>query len=92
MWPLCRLCIRGDGPRIKTASPDPEIFARRHTGAERDRADAHVTVKDVPAFIGSFQIAAAGELGHGRHQSAIQAGRQSICARNRRSAVAAGDS
>ncbi len=37
---------------------------RRHAGAERDRADAHVTVIDVPAFIRGIERAAAGEGGH----------------------------
>ncbi len=50
--------------RIKTAIPAPGIFARWHAGSDRDRADAHVTVIDVPAFVGSIERAAAGELGH----------------------------
>jgi hypothetical protein len=36
----------------------------RNAGADRDRADAHVTRKDVPTFVGSVHIAAAGEGGH----------------------------
>jgi hypothetical protein len=37
----------------------------RHTGADRDRTDAHVAVVDVPTFVTGFKIAAAGEIGHG---------------------------
>jgi hypothetical protein len=33
------------------------------------RADAHVAVIDVPAFVGSIGRAAAGEGGHGLHQA-----------------------
>jgi hypothetical protein len=36
----------------------------RNAGAERNRANAHVTIKDVPAFVGSVGRAAAGEGGH----------------------------
>ena len=32
--------------------------------SEHDRAHAHVTVIDVPAFLGGIGRAAAGELGH----------------------------
>jgi hypothetical protein len=35
-----------------------------------NRADAHITIKDVPAFVGGVGRAAAGEFGHGRYQSA----------------------
>jgi hypothetical protein len=56
--------------KIKTAIPAPRIFARRHAGADRDRADAHVTVIDVPAFFEGIERAAAAELRHGRYQSA----------------------
>jgi hypothetical protein len=34
---------------------------------DRDRAHAHVTVKNVPAFVGSLQIAVTGEFGRGRY-------------------------
>ena len=49
---------------IEPASPTPRIFVRRNAGADRDRADAHVTIVDVPAFVGSIERAAAGEGGH----------------------------
>src|SRR6266403_4295734 len=49
---------------IEAASPGPRIFAGRHAGPDCDRADPHVTKKDMPAFVGRFQIAAAGEGGH----------------------------
>jgi hypothetical protein len=32
--------------------------------ADRDRADAHVTVVDVPAFLAGIGRSAAGEFGH----------------------------
>ena len=55
---------------IKTAIPASRIFTRRHSGADRDRAHAHVTVMDVPTFVGSIGRSTAGGLGHGRYQSA----------------------
>jgi hypothetical protein len=58
---------------IEPAIPAPRIFARRQAGADRDRADAHVTVEHVPAFVGGIERAAAGELGHAllkRHRTA----------------------
>jgi hypothetical protein len=62
-------CAAGAFPRMappaEPTSPAAWIFMMRNAGAERDRADADVTIKDVPAFVGSFQIAAAGEFGHG---------------------------
>ncbi len=57
--------------RIKPAGPAPWLLMMWNTGAKRDRADANVTIEDVPTLVGSFQIAAAGEAGHGRHQSVI---------------------
>ena len=45
---------------------------RWNAGADRDRADVNVTVIDVPAFVGGFQIAAAGKLGHDVNQSATR--------------------
>src|SRR6266436_6884509 len=59
---------------IEAASPGPWILARWHAGADRDRAHAHVTIVDVPAFVGGIGIAAAGELGHG----AIKAPRAAV--------------
>src|SRR5258706_14904074 len=44
--------------RIEPASPTPRIFARGHAGAERDCAGSHVTIVDVPAFVGSIESAA----------------------------------
>jgi len=52
------------GAGIEAAGPLPRIFARRHASAERNHAHAHVTVKDVPAFVGSIERAAAGKGGH----------------------------
>jgi hypothetical protein len=34
-----------------------------HAGAQRGGADAHLTVRDVPAFVGGIEIAAAGKRG-----------------------------
>jgi hypothetical protein len=59
---------------IEAASPGSWIFARRHAGADCDRADPHVAIKDVPAFIGGIEGTAAGEFGHG----AIKASRAAI--------------
>jgi hypothetical protein len=36
----------------------------RDAGAERERADVHVAVVDVPAFLAGVMVAAAGEGGH----------------------------
>jgi hypothetical protein len=47
---------------IEPAIPTPRIFVRRNAGADRDRADAHITIVDVP--VGSIERAAAGEGGH----------------------------
>jgi len=52
------------GAGVEAAGPSPWIFAGWHAGAERDRADAHVIVIDVPAFIRGIERAAAGESGH----------------------------
>src|SRR5260370_36913533 len=38
-------------PRIEAAVPLPRIGAVRIACADRNRADAHVIVKDVPAFL-----------------------------------------
>jgi hypothetical protein len=40
-----------------------------NAGAYRDRADADVTVIDVPAVLGGIWRSAAGELGHGPIQA-----------------------
>ena len=49
--------------RDRPRRPSPRVFAMRHANAQRGRADAHVTVKDVPAFVGGIEIAAAGRRG-----------------------------
>ena len=49
--------------RIEAAVPAPGIFPGRHAGAERDHADPHVAVIDVPAFFTGIERVAAGELG-----------------------------
>jgi hypothetical protein len=36
----------------------------RIAAADRDRADAHVTIVDVPAFLAGISRSAAGEFGH----------------------------
>jgi hypothetical protein len=48
---------------VEPASPLPRIGVVRIADASCDRADAHVTVIDVPA-IWPFRIPAAGERGH----------------------------
>jgi hypothetical protein len=50
--------------RIEAAAPFPGVLIMRVAGADCDRADVHVTVVDVPAFLEDFRIAAAGERGH----------------------------
>jgi hypothetical protein len=49
---------------IETAIPLPWIFIIRIAAADRDRADAHVTIVDVPAFLAGVSRSAAGEFGH----------------------------
>jgi hypothetical protein len=49
---------------IETAMPLPRIFIMRVAAADRDRADAHVTIVDVPAFLRGSGRSAAGEFGH----------------------------
>jgi hypothetical protein len=51
-------------PGTGSRRPSPRVFVMRHAGAERGRADAHVAAKDVPAFVGGIEIAAAGNRGH----------------------------
>src|SRR6266704_3512315 len=48
---------------VEAATPFPWVSVKRVADASRDRADAHVTVIDVPA-IWPFGIPAAGEGGH----------------------------
>jgi hypothetical protein len=50
--------------RVEAADPAPRVLMMRDAGADSDRADADVSVIDVPAVL-AFGIAAAGELGHG---------------------------
>ncbi len=50
---------------IEAAGPAPRVLVMRNASADRNRADAHVTVVDVPTFVGSIGRAAAGEGGHG---------------------------
>ena len=49
---------------IEPAIPSPRVFVMRDAGADRDLADAHVTVINVPAFLTGIGRAAAGEFGH----------------------------
>jgi len=49
---------------IETTVPLPWICTFRIAPANRDRADAHVTVEDVPAFIAGVVRSAAGKGGH----------------------------
>ena len=48
---------------IESASPFPGVSVKRIADASCDRADAHVTVIDVPA-IWPFGVPAAGKRGH----------------------------
>jgi hypothetical protein len=58
------LMFAGMGSRIKPAAPTPRIGIGWIARAERDRADAHVTVVDLPGLVRGVTIAAAGEDGH----------------------------
>jgi hypothetical protein len=49
---------------IETTVPLPWICTVRIARANRDRADAHVAVEDVPAFIAGVVRSAAGKGGH----------------------------
>jgi hypothetical protein len=72
-WQLRRRYIPQVTAGIEAARPAPRIFMGRNAGPDRDRADAHVTILDVPAFFGGLERAAAGELGHAlskRHRTA----------------------
>src|SRR6266446_7117355 len=63
--------------RTKTAMPLPRISAVRLAGAVRNRADPHVSVVDVPAFLAGVSRSAAGERGHApwcRHPEALHLG------------------
>ena len=50
--------------RIEPTSPAPRVLARRNADTLGDRAGADIAIIDVPAFVGGFEIAAAGERGH----------------------------
>jgi hypothetical protein len=52
------------GSRVEAALPSPGILIVRDAAAERDGADVHIAVIDVPAFLSGFVVAAAGESGH----------------------------
>jgi hypothetical protein len=40
------------------------VLVDGHAGSDADRADLHVTKKNVPAFLASIGAAAAGKIGH----------------------------
>jgi hypothetical protein len=50
--------------RIETAAPFPLIGVMRIAAADRDRADMHIPVVDVPAFLSVVCGSAAGEFWH----------------------------
>src|SRR3981081_415160 len=50
--------------RIETTRPAPWIFVMRNAGSERDRADVHVAIVDVPAFFAGVSQSAAGAGAH----------------------------
>jgi hypothetical protein len=50
-WPRCRRRTPSDATRVEAAVPLPRIGVVRIACADRNRADAHVIVKDVPAFL-----------------------------------------
>jgi hypothetical protein len=49
---------------IEAAIPAPRVLVVRNAHADRDRADLHIAVKNMPAFLGGIRRSAAGELGH----------------------------
>jgi hypothetical protein len=51
--------------RLEAAGPAPRVFSNGNANPLADRADTDVAVIDVPAFVRGFEIAAAGEGGHG---------------------------
>ena len=51
--------------REEAAAPAPLIDVDRDPGALGDRADLHVAIEDVPAFLMAVLCAASGERGHG---------------------------
>jgi hypothetical protein len=55
---------------IEAAAPPPLIGADRVTRTEPDRSDVCIAIVDQPALLSGMGIAAAGEGGHGRYQSA----------------------
>ena len=62
--------------RMEAAGPSPLINAARNTSAGPDRANVHVAAADQPRLVMGIWIAAAGESGHGPHDSADRAGRE----------------
>jgi hypothetical protein len=63
--PLCRSCIPADDSLDKSRMTSPRIFLDWNADPLGDRADAHIAVIDLPAFVMGFEISAAGERGHG---------------------------
>lgn len=64
--------------RIKSAAPAPWGLVVRDAGSDREGADIDVAEIDQPAFITSVLIAAAGEDGNGRDDSANLAPREAV--------------
>ena len=60
----CRSCTRGGHCRDRIRNSIPRVSVKRVADASCDRADAHVTVIDVPAFFAGIGRSAAGESGH----------------------------
>jgi hypothetical protein len=58
------LMFAGMGSRIKPAAPAPRIGVGWIARAERDRADAHIAVVDLPGLLRGVRVAAASEGGH----------------------------
>lgn len=70
-WRRFRSRARLNGSRVKPAIPTPRILVIWDAGADRDRADTHIAVIDVPAFLAGFRIAPAGEFGHPLYKRAL---------------------
>ncbi len=73
--PLYRPCIPWGGNCDRTGKPNLTAVHDAEYQCGVHGADAHVTVVDVLAFVGGFQIASAGEFGHALLSAAL-AGRQ----------------
>jgi hypothetical protein len=58
--------LAGTAARVEAASPAPAICGGRVAGAQADRADMDIAIKDQPSLLAGVRIASAAQGGHGQ--------------------------